>query len=464
MAEFATEPPHVIDVPASLPPTASHPALSAGLFRVLWRWHFYAGMIVGPVLFVMALTGALYLFKDEIADWAYYRLNHVVVQGARRPLNEQVERAASAIQQSAPELVPWRITVSPPEDLSTQVTFRGGQPVRFLQVFVDPYSARVLGTTDFEGGLASFFMTVLMIHREFGAGTIGRVISELTTCWTIILLITGISLWWPRSWTRSKGVWIPRWRVKLYTRLRDLHAISGAVLLPVFVCITVTGLWYTVFLGTNFQWIAENVEHGKLPFVITEVNNTNRSQKEDVEKYEPREFADWPTGQLEALVALAQKKYPDKQVYLSLENHVPGKAEGGAFTPEGTAGPLFLESFTVDLASQTITETENLARQSITHWWRMWNYPLHVGSVLGLFTKLIWFIAALALMLLPMTGLWMWWERRPTKTWGLPRHPEVKIPRSLTGVILLLCALMPLAGASVAVILVGDWIYHRMRN
>jgi uncharacterized iron-regulated membrane protein len=38
-------------------------------FRRVWRWHFWAGLVACPVLLVVALTGALYTFREEIEDW-----------------------------------------------------------------------------------------------------------------------------------------------------------------------------------------------------------------------------------------------------------------------------------------------------------------------------------------------------------------------------------------------------------
>ncbi|RYY51963.1 MAG: PepSY domain-containing protein, partial [Comamonadaceae bacterium] len=49
------------------PPAPAHPpgALAAspvsGLYRRVWRWHFYAGLVCLPFLALLALTGALYL-------------------------------------------------------------------------------------------------------------------------------------------------------------------------------------------------------------------------------------------------------------------------------------------------------------------------------------------------------------------------------------------------------------------
>ncbi|WP_204268454.1 PepSY domain-containing protein, partial [Escherichia coli] len=36
------------------------------LYRAVWRWHFYAGLLCLPFLILLSATGALYLFKDEI--------------------------------------------------------------------------------------------------------------------------------------------------------------------------------------------------------------------------------------------------------------------------------------------------------------------------------------------------------------------------------------------------------------
>ncbi|MGD9544270.1 MAG: PepSY domain-containing protein, partial [Methylocystis sp.] len=39
---------------------------SAALYRMIWRWHFYAGLFCLPFVTVLALSGAVYLFKPQI--------------------------------------------------------------------------------------------------------------------------------------------------------------------------------------------------------------------------------------------------------------------------------------------------------------------------------------------------------------------------------------------------------------
>src|SRR3546814_14125928 len=39
------------------------------LYRMIWRWHFYAGLFVLPFILVLSVTGAAYLFKPQLDRW-----------------------------------------------------------------------------------------------------------------------------------------------------------------------------------------------------------------------------------------------------------------------------------------------------------------------------------------------------------------------------------------------------------
>src|SRR5262249_52335881 len=94
---------------------------------------------------------------------------------------------------------------------------------KFQMGYVDPYRGRFLGAIE-QGG---FFDIVLKLHRQLFVGTTGRIIVELTTCWSIVLVATGMYLWWPRKLRQLWGVWLPRLRRKPYVVLRDLHSVGG---------------------------------------------------------------------------------------------------------------------------------------------------------------------------------------------------------------------------------------------
>ncbi len=111
----------------------------------------------------------------------------------------------------------------------------------------------------------------------------------------------------------------------------------------------------------------------------------------------------------------------------------------------------------LDRSTGDVLATKTSDQFPLLSWWRTtWNYSLHVGSVLGTTTKVIWLIACFVLAMLPALGFWMWWQRRPTGHAGFPRRPERRVPWWLAGVIALFGILLPAAGATILFIGCGE--------
>ncbi|MFZ7197366.1 PepSY domain-containing protein, partial [Bordetella avium] len=71
---------------------------AADLYRAVWRWHFYAGMLVLPFMILLAATGMLYLFHDEIESVWYRDLRQVAEHDAAPRAPETLAAAALAAQ------------------------------------------------------------------------------------------------------------------------------------------------------------------------------------------------------------------------------------------------------------------------------------------------------------------------------------------------------------------------------
>lgn len=107
---------------------------ATNLYRVVWRWHFYAGVIVAPVLVVMAATGALYIFKDEAERLIHADLMFVTPGASRASYDAQ---AAAAVANSPPGFVVRQLVASSDPERATAI---GGQrDGEFHQLFVDPW-------------------------------------------------------------------------------------------------------------------------------------------------------------------------------------------------------------------------------------------------------------------------------------------------------------------------------------
>ena len=127
-------------------------------------------------------------------------------------------------------------------------------------------------------------------------------------------------------------------------------------------------------------------------------------------------------------------------------------------------GPGFNEILFIDRASGEILE-DYYNSQLKTMWWLgTWNYPLHVGTIWGLPTKIIWLVTCIILMTSPVTGVWMWWERRPTGRLGLPRRVDARRPRWLVATVTATSIFLPALGLSVVVVLVVEFLMSRLRR
>jgi uncharacterized iron-regulated membrane protein len=401
------------------------------LLRVVWRWHFYAGIVVAPVLITLAVTGGLYVFKDEIERALNADVVFVTPQESRLSLDEQVAAARASLPDG---YRPASLDVNADPARSTIVHLQAPkQPNR--RVGVNPYTCEALGTLHDN----TFFPTVLAIHRNLFLGTTGRIVVELTTCWSIVLLLTGLYLWWPRRREKIRGVWLARLRAKPYTVLRDFHALSGAYLLPVATTIVATGLLYTLVWGAGYRYA------GNKTGAFTTFTAFPKSPAVGGNKPLPVEDA----------VATARELYPGRSFSVTL----PRRANDSyVFFVRGPSGPVTKGVLVLHNATGEVLSNRPAAEFPIVAWLATWNYSLHVGTPLGLTTKVLWLIAVAVLASLPVTGLWMWWQRRPRGHIGLPRRPAVRLPWWVVGSVLFLSAVLPTVGASIILILAVEWI------
>ena len=77
------------------------------LYRVIWRWHFFAGLLVLPFLVMMAITGGTYLFKPELDHFLYRSIEDVPSRTlAFAPASTVVARVESALGGRVVEFTP----------------------------------------------------------------------------------------------------------------------------------------------------------------------------------------------------------------------------------------------------------------------------------------------------------------------------------------------------------------------
>jgi uncharacterized iron-regulated membrane protein len=424
-------------------PTTSQPSSHARWYRTLWRWHFYAGLITTPILLTVAITGGLYVFIDELKPMMYpHLMRSTLPTGSVRTLDEMLTEVRRAYPQAQV------VSAAEPRRPGLNAEFGVKIPEGTRTAYVDPGTGTVAGLYDEPN---SFFGIVLALHRRLLAGSVGRLIVEIAVSWGVVLLMTGLYLWWPRRAGHAhpawQGVWLPRCSGPWNMILRDWHSVIGFYTLVTAAFVLTTGLFFTQWFGAGFNWLNKQV-HGQ-----------------------PAALANPPHSK----VSESASPLSLDRAKTAAEPHLPG------------VGPLRLQLPTkpnetfrvsrVDFSKPTWKTTVHLDAYSgevlAAPGWddapflqkvRLSVYPIHVGSIFGMSTKVLAVLTCLALVVLCITGVWMWWRKRPRGTWGLPAPSDVRMPYPLIGCTVLFGALLPAAGASFAVVLAGDAVYRRFTS
>ncbi|MDX2044684.1 MAG: PepSY domain-containing protein [Acidobacteriota bacterium] len=410
------------------------------LYRVIWRWHFYAGLFVWPVLVVVAMTGALYVFRPELEQRFNAAMMTVEPQSQRVSYETQLANA-KAIAPAEARATAMLLRADPTWPTQFAFSTKDGNN---LNIFVNQHTGVVQGSYVYGN---SFFDFVMTIHRRLAGGMIGRIAVELATSWGIILAITGLYLWWPRGRDKVLGVWLPRFRAKNYLVWRDWHAVPGFYAAVFAILLMFTGLFYTMGFGRGYQRMLD-------------VTNSNPTSFAETAK-SVRQPGAVPLP-LDEIIAIAGRTQTEKELYIDL----PNNAEASVYVYAGSSDrPHTLTQFYIDQYSGRVMGLAGWAQLPLLYKIQLLAYPIHAGTILGWPTRVLALLTCLLLAAMGVTGVAMWWIRRPKGKAGFPqKSKDVQLSKWLIVLIGLLGVLMPAAGISMIVILVGDWMGRLFRR
>jgi len=226
------------------------------MWRAAWRWHFYASFFVLPLLFILATSGLVILLKPTIERIAYNDLLYVDPVAAAVPFDKQQEVVNLEYPNSSID------AVVPPRDASRSTQFDiTTEDGSSRSVYVNPQDGKVLGSINNDSRI-DFVAT--RIHGTLYLGTWGDYIIEIAAGWTLVMVFTGLYLWWPRNKIprRLRSAFSIRFKEKGRKRLRDLHATPGALFAPVLIFLALTGLPWSGFWGTQWGEFIDNMNSG----------------------------------------------------------------------------------------------------------------------------------------------------------------------------------------------------------
>ncbi|EGE61036.1 UNVERIFIED_ORG: putative iron-regulated membrane protein [Rhizobium esperanzae] len=443
--------------------TAAEPAESAAsgvsLYRAIWRWHFFAGLLVIPFMLNLAITGSLYLFKDEINDTVFsYRY---IVQPLGTPLSPQrvAEIASSAVPGAT--ATSYKDPATSGRSAIVTVSTESGSTL----VFVNPYDGKVLDTV---GSTDEFNYVVKRIHSLAYFGNTTNKLIEITGGFAMVLVVTGIYLWWPRR--QTGGVASVRGTPARRVFWRDLHAVTGAFAGILIFFLAITGMPWSGYWGANANaWLTSH----DLGYPVQLWDDVPKSQKV-TEDILPKagwivEKAPVPLSD----IAAAQSKQP-----IGLDSAVAiakglGMAPGfDLAVPSDETGVYTAAIYPDDLAKERTIHIDQYSGKPLVDLSFgqypffgkaiEWGINVHQGQEWGRFNQFLMLATCLTIMLSCVTAVVMWWKRRPAGRLGVPPMPPRRsVYLGLWIITAVFAVAFPMSGLAIVAMIAFDQVVVR---
>lgn len=419
------------------------------MYRTLWRWHFYAGLFVVPFILLLALTGAAYLFKPQLDAWQERDWRGLPVAGAVTP-DDQLRAALAAVPGAA--FHAYRL----PAAAGDAAVIHAGLPDGSMRDIAVSPQGRVIAVDDPEARIAA---TLSRIHGSLLLGLPGGLLVETAACWAILLILSGLYLWWPRGRGLAGVVW-PRIGARGRLFWRDLHAVTGFWVAGLALVLLLSGLPWTDGWATAFRAVRSELGLVQGPQQWKGGVDLHAEHDHDAMMREAAAGRPMPVGlSLAQMVARAQAEGVPAPALLS-----PPGAPARFGPPNGAVWKLTSETqnrplartVTFDPMTGAVVARSGFADKHVID--RVVGYGIawHEGQLFGWINQAIGVLTAIGLITLAISGVVLWWRRRPGGSLGAPPRSDPARLRVVAAMTLVLALLLPMLALSLLLLFVVD--------
>lgn len=448
------------------PSTAAEPARQTRNYFTAWRWHFYAGLYVVPFLMMLAITGLIMLWVSATTELNGERA-HVTPTGT--PM------AATALQSLAEAAVPGGAATQYIEPMGPDrvAVFAVAAGEDTTTVVIDPYSGTVLETFPWRDG---WYDLATEIHGTLLLGNIGDRLIETAASLGVLLVVTGIYLHWPRNGTGNP--FAPRLASRGRALWKSLHGVVGwwaSLLMLVFFIsgLSWAGIWGDKVVQAWSTFPAEKWDAVPLS------DKTHADMNHGAAKEVPWALEKTPlpeSGSLAGQPAVAAPVTFDGIVDFARALGFTGRfqvnmpsGEQGVWTISHDSmsndGPNPAADRTIHIDQYTGNVLADVRYADYSAYAKMmaWGIAFHEGDM-GAWNLALNTLFCLSMIFLPVSGLVMWWKRRPegaSRLGAPPRPQDMTLWKGALVIVLAVGVMFPLAGAAMLAVIALDALVLR---
>jgi uncharacterized iron-regulated membrane protein len=365
-----------------------------GFKKVIGLAHLWLGLASGIIVVFLGTTGCMLAFEQEIRSFT--------------------EPYANVKAQSKPYLAPSVLKTAAEKHLNGNAAKGVEYPGKgkaaiasyydednYQLVYLNPYTGETLKVKNMN---RDFFRVIINGHFYLWLPpNIGQPIVASATLIFLVMMITGLILWWPKNKAARKQRFSVKWNAKWRRVNYDMHNVLGFYMTWVAIFIAITGLvWGFQWFARSVYWVSSGgesmVEH------VHPVSDTTKIAGMNVMDLVWKEHTP-QVGDKESLGIYFPSSNTDP-VEVSV-NHRPGTYYNADY--------YHYDQYTAKELPATGSYAGKYSDAAIADKIVRMNYDIHVGAVLGLPGKIIAFCASLIAASLPVTGFYIWWGRRKKK-------------------------------------------------
>ncbi|HET6553074.1 MAG TPA: PepSY domain-containing protein [Dyella sp.] len=438
-------------------------------YAALWRWHFYAGLFCLPFFCWLAITGSLYLFRPDIEAWLDRPYESLHLEGPRATPASEARAAVAAVPGSVFS------HYEPPATATGAAQVVVAREGYLYRVYVHPGSLQAMHV-----GRDDHRIMELMshLHGNLLLGTPGSMIVEMVGSWGVIMILTGVCLWFPRGTKRLGGLLYPRLRGHGRLFWRDLHSVTGVWICAVTLFLLLSGLPWAASWGSYFTWVRNHwtATAGKpdwslggkeepIPTMAHDMHMSHMASpnaKSAISAAEMAAMRPPATGKdamqppldldaLSTVVPVAAGLGVPRPLWIL----PPSPGERDWIVSSRNQDRTQRVSYAIDpngaVSGRKVFGDDDAVNRTINV-----AISAHEGHLFGRPNQAILLLNAIGVLLVAISSAVMWWRRRPAHLLGAPRpgaSPRTSALLALGCALLVLTVLLPLFGASLLLIL-----------
>lgn len=406
-------------------------SLSEKFYFAAWRWHFYAALYVIPFMLMLAVTGLMMMFITQF-DGRDGEKIAVEVTGSEISYADQT---AAVLQAQPGTIAEWIGPKSP--ELATVFRVSTDQGQRL--VALNQYTGEVIQVWDRRAGWYDFADN---IHSTLLIGDMGDRLIEIAAGLGIVLVLTGLYIWWPRG--NALSAFVPDLRARGRALWKNLHAVTGFWISALLVVFLISGLsWAGIWGGKLVQpWGSfPAAKWNDVPLSDETHASMNHGATNDVPW--ALEQTPMPTSGSEAGITglpAGTAVTPENVIYLGRELGMEGRfrlaypgGESGVWTinrdsmSSDSDDPfvdrtIHIDQYTGKILADVKYEDYSWMGKSMAV-----GIPLHMG-LMGTWNFLLNTLFCLFVIFVCISGVVMWLKRRPS---GAARLAAPPVPADL---------------------------------